>query len=450
MGCKLSIHVSNPQEEALTKKVEELRQAVADLQAVVVQQTREKGRKVVATNGVDKPPLKPARSKNLRHEQAVERSSSVSILSTSDSPKEEEKVFGSTEPMLVASPPPSAVAGEARPVLDNDLNLRVHLQPTQVVTLLLQSAHKAETNALEYLLQSTDNHVQAAQEWRAYQVFRSQYDSLLHGETFVGDKKNGTDTQEDDQEGGLLHFLGLPQDLDDKQGETADIKAIEDSLDWRDDTKKSLVRYRVARLAHMERVEDAIVPRLEALQAAAEQEDPAENDNDNNNQEDDDIDLSEMTKHVLFTHVLKPFCANAAAFESFVCYVTRALERTGPNKSAIRPFQNAIKAMASSVEQAELYKSWITHTRRNGILMEKAAAAVSGSAKEPQEVDTTLEQSPEQQLLPASQDPQVPEVDEIAAEPQAQPSTKVDPATETPEQAPAPLAAGNTLEAFEK
>lgn len=462
MGCTLSVHVANPQEEALQKEVEALRQAVAELQQVVQQQQQPEQSRgvdnvVVSSNSVkgDKPSLKPPRSKKFKKEEVpVEQAPSVSNISTSERAKEDGEVVvvDQQHPSpneLVAAVPPAIVTAPAEAVEsyeDGDHVLRVSLKPTEVVVNLLQAAHVAETNALAHLESLTDNHAQAAEGWRAYRAFRLRYDSLLHGEPEKNNSKDSDDAaqpQEDDQEGGLLHFLGLPRDLDDKQGEEADIKAIEDSLDWRDDAKKALVRYRDARLAHIERVEDEILPRLEALQTAADQDDKAGHQTDD---DEEDVDLDVLTKSVLFTHVLNPFVEDAAAFESFVRYVTRGLERTEPNKKAIRPFQNAIKAMAATGEQADLYKSWITNTRRTGILTERAMAKAEAAAKagETEPPTETPSSAPVPEQPEAKQDPAVKEEKtEAKAEqaPQEQTLDKEEPAAVQEQAPPAQVAA---------
>ena len=443
MGCTLSVHVANPQEEALQKEVEALRQAVAELQQVVQQQQQpEKSRGVdnvvvspSSANG-DKPPLQPLRSKTFKREDVLaEQAPSVSNISTSEHAKEDGIVVvadqhPSINELVVAVPPAIVSTPVAIVESSDDGNhlLRVSLKPTQVVVNLLQAAHVAETNALAHLESLTDNHAQAAEGWRAYRAFRLRYDSLLHGEP---EKKNSMDSniaaqpqEEDDQEGGLLHFLGLPQDLDDKQGEEGDIKAIEDSLDWRDDAKKALVRYRDARLAHIERVEDEIIPRLEALQAAAEQDGNAGHQTDD---DEEDVDLDVLTKSVLFTHVLNPFVEDAAAFESFVRYVTRGLERTEPNKKAIRPFQNAIKAMAATGEQADLYKSWITNTRRTGILTERAMA--KAAAAQAGETEPTPAEEPSS--APVPEQPEA-KKDPVAKEEKTEPKAEQAPQEQAP------------------
>jgi hypothetical protein len=385
------VHVANPQEEALKKEVEALRNTIADLQVVVQTIEKEKSDNEVKA---------PAKSKRCTKEELpLEKETSVSDFSTNESLKEEKVGVVVEHHSKQNAPAVINAAAEATAQVNartekfcGPPSLRVKLKPTEVVTNLLQAAHTAEINALEHLLSSStnENHVETAETWRAYQAFRRRYDCLLHGDK-TANANTEEEEEEDNQEGCLLHFLGLPQDLDDNQAEIIDIKAIEDIMDWRDDAKESLLRYRDARLSHIQRVEDAVFPRLEALRVAGE--------DDKDIDEEDDVDLEKMTKDVLFTHVLHPFSADPKAFESFVHFVARALERPGPNKSAIRPFQNALKAMATTTEQADLYKSWITDTRRTGILIEKAAA--KAAAPEAADEHQIPEQAPvKEQLVP--------------------------------------------------
>ena len=397
MGCKLSIHLANPQEEALHTEVAALRKTVLDLQTVVralEKDTADKSKKA---------PQVRLRSTNtaLNNNHAIESpSKSISSTPVNDITAPEEKSLVGTQGCRddAAEVTVTEIAEETL-LLQEDTaegfipplpELRVPLKPTEIVANLLRAAHLAESNTLDYLL--TDNHADS-ETWRAYQTFRRQYDRLLHGTSEIGTSSNDN---KEGRNGGLLHFLGLPEDqlsLDEKHNleEATNIKAIAESLDWRDDTKEALARYRDSRIAHADRLEDAVLPRLEALQAAADK------DNTNGDEEDGE-ELGEMTRNVLFMHVLHPFVADTSALETFVRYVTRALERTGPNKSAIRPFQNAIKAMAQTTEQSEEWKSWITHTRRTGVLTEKAVAKKrTASEGQPLQVGDDPQEIPEKE-----------------------------------------------------
>ena len=355
MGCKLSIHVANPQEEALETEVAALRQTVLDLRTVV--------RALAQTKKSD---TLPAKENVVADNHIKGNNKKTESLSQVTSSTEEHVVFvARTADAFLAQP---------------SVELRVPLKPTEIVAHLLRAAHKAEINALDYFITNGDtsnNDTQvSAVGWEEYQSFRRQYGRLLYG---------GKDEEDG---GGLLHFLGLSRDLlamdeECNQAEAADIKAIEESLDWRDNPKDVLIRYRDARLAHVERVEDDVLPRLEALQAAAADDTESR-------------ELEEMTRGVLTEHVLRPLAADARHLESFVRYVTRHLERHGPNKSAIRPFQNAIKAMAQTAEQADLYKSWITNTRRYGVLVEEKAAKEKTAAQPVPDKELTVEEVPKE------------------------------------------------------
>lgn len=148
----------------------------------------------------------------------------------------------------------------------------------------------------------------------------------------------------------------------------------------------ALQHYQKVRLVYAEEIEDAVLPRLEALVEQMENDptviaDPTGTDAPPN---------EDITKSTLKAAVWDPFLIHAkliknpeeeqeeheqkdddgedSIFFFFVCFTTTALELHGPDRSAIRLFQNAIRAMATTATEADLWKSWITHTRKTGIL----------------------------------------------------------------------------------